>query len=142
MNHSEIMNEFTITETFSNNNKFEYVEKIIVDLLKENGFGILTEIDVKETMKKKLNVEKLPYKILGACNPPRANRILDIEPDLGIFLPCNVILYENEDGTITVTATKPSGIFELIKIKEIESIANEVDEIFSKVLSLAKTKIN
>ncbi|HWP83125.1 MAG TPA: DUF302 domain-containing protein, partial [Bacteroidota bacterium] len=84
----------------------EAVEKVTEELKKE-GFGVLTEIDVKETLKKKLEVDFRKYKILGACNPSNAYKALQAERDIGLMLPCNVIVYESESGETVVAAIDP-----------------------------------
>lgn len=103
----------------------EAVEKVTEELQKE-GFGVLTEIDVKATLKKKLDIDKRPYKILGACNPVLANQALDAEPDIGLLLPCNVIVRENESGTVTVGFMDPSSVLGLVQREELKSLGEEV----------------
>ncbi|NVM25528.1 MAG: DUF302 domain-containing protein [Desulfobacterales bacterium] len=100
----------------------------VTDALKEEGFGVLTEIDVKETLKKKLDREFRKYVILGACNPPFAYRSLNADLDVGLLLPCNVIVYETDDGKAYVAAINPISALEVIQSQELRSIAEEVSE--------------
>jgi uncharacterized protein (DUF302 family) len=101
------------------------VAKVTEELSKE-GFGVLTEIDVKATLKKKLDIDKRPYKILGACNPVLANQALDAEPDIGLLLPCNVVVREDEDGSVVVGFMDPASVLGLVQRSELESLGGEV----------------
>lgn len=92
--------------------------------LKENGFGVLTKIDVKETLKNKLDVEFRPYVILGACNPKLAHKALQGEPHIGLLLPCNVVVQESDGGAL-VSFADPKAMFELVEDAPIEGVAEE-----------------
>jgi len=103
--------------------------------LKEEGFGVLTEIDVKETLKKKIDVEFKKYKILGACNPEFAHKALKSEDKIGVFLPCNVIVEENDNGEIEVSAVDPISSMQAAKNKDLEEIATEVQQKLRKIIA-------
>lgn len=101
--------------------------------LSEEGFGVLTEIDVAATLKKKLDVEHPPYVILGACNPPFAHEALIAEPEIGLLLPCNVIVYES-DGRVIVSAIKPSVGMSMVENHSLAAIAGMVEEKLQRVV--------
>jgi len=103
----------------------EVKDKVTGELQKE-GFGILTEIDVAATLKKKLDIDRNPYLILGACNPALANQALDADPDIGLLLPCNVIVRQEDDGSVTVGFMDPVAVLGLVDKDGIEALAGEV----------------
>lgn len=103
-------------------------------VLKEEGFGVLTEIDVKETLKKKLDKEFRKYVILGACNPPYAYRSLEADLDVGLLLPCNIIVYETDGKKAYVAAINPISALEVIQSQELRDIAEEVSEKLKRVI--------
>jgi uncharacterized protein (DUF302 family) len=111
----------------------EAIIKVTEELQKE-GFGVLTEIDVKSTLKKKLNVDYKNYKILGACNPPLAYKALSADPEIGLLLPCNVIVFENEQGNTTVSAIDAKAMLNIVQRDDILPIAEEVNKKLQMVI--------
>ncbi|MDH3246588.1 MAG: DUF302 domain-containing protein [Saprospiraceae bacterium] len=105
---------------------FEEALNKVTESLKEQGFGILTEIDIQATMKKKLGVDFVPYKILGACNPPFAYKALQEENKIGTMLPCNVIVQSLEDGKVEVAAIDPVASMQAVENEALDGIAREV----------------
>ena len=102
------------------------VRSKVVDELEKEGFGVLTEIDVAATLKKKIDVDRKPYIILGACNPALANQAINADPDIGLLLPCNVVVREEEDGSITVGFMDPAAVLGLVEKEGVEVLAGEV----------------
>lgn len=113
---------------------FEDAVELARDALAEEGFGILCEIDVTEKMEQKLGLSDFrDYRILGACNPPLASEALDAEVDLGVLLPCNVVVYVDEGETV-VSAVDPNVMLSVVDNDELDPIAEEVDESLTRVL--------
>lgn len=107
---------------------FDQAVSRVTEELKKSGFGILTEIDVKETLKKKLDVDFRPYKILGACNPPFAYQALQAEEKIGLMLPCNVIVQQTPQGEIEVAAIDPIASMQAIDNPKLAQVAGQVQQ--------------
>ncbi|HMQ80308.1 MAG TPA: DUF302 domain-containing protein [Ignavibacteria bacterium] len=125
-------NSKTVTTSFE-----ETIEKVTEELKKE-GFGVLTEIDVKETLKKKLDVDFRKYRILGACNPPLAYKALSEEENIGVMLPCNVIVQEKEGGVVQVSAINPMESMKAVANPNLEEVASTVSSKLAKVIENLK----
>ena len=112
--------------TISLTGNMDDIRSRVVEELQKVGFGVLTEIDVAATLKKKIDVDRRPYIILGACNPGLANQAINADPDIGLLLPCNVVLREEEDASVTVAFMDPVAVMSLVKKDGVERLAAEV----------------
>jgi len=115
---------------------FDEVIQKATDELQTEGFGVLTTIDVKAALKEKIDVDRLPYTILGACNPSLANQAINAEPDIGLLLPCNVLVREEENGSITVAFMDPKAVLGLVEGDDVAPLALEVRERLERVRDL------
>ena len=124
--------KYYMSTTF--NGTFDDAVNKVTEELKKYGFGVLTEIDIKETLKKKLDVDFKKYKILGACNPDNAHKALMVEDKIGTMLPCNVIVEEHEDGVVEVSAVDPMASMQAVENAELKPIAKFIRDQLEKVI--------
>ncbi len=117
------------------NDSFEEVERRAQRVLSEVGFGVLTKVNVKETLKEKLDVNFNKYTILGVCNPSLALEALSSDKGVGLFMPCNVVIWENDDGTTAITAFDATIMSKSFKNNEISALAHKVNEIIRSALN-------
>lgn len=117
------------------NTSFEQAIEKVTEELKKEGFGVLTEIDVQATFKKKLNADFRKYRILGACNPTFAHQALEAEGKIGVFLPCNVVVEEHEDGGVEVSAVDPVASMMAVQNSSLGDVATEVRSRLQKVIN-------
>lgn len=118
---------------------FETALARVTQALQAEGFGVLTEIDVKDTLHRKLNVDYRPYKILGACNPPLAYRALTAAPEIGLLLPCNVTVAQMDDERIQVAIVDPLAMMSVVASPELQPIAEEAQARLSRVIAALET---
>lgn len=117
------------------NKGFDQAVADVTDELGKEGFGVLTEIDVAATMKKKLDEDMPPYKILGACNPPLAHQAVTAIPEIGLLLPCNVVVREDASGNVHVSFMDPGSVLGLVDSPEVEPLADEVRQRLQRVMA-------
>jgi len=115
--------------------RFEAIETEVIRLLKKEGFGVLTRIDMQDTLKEKLNVDFRNYMILGACNPPFAYKALQAEDKIGTMLPCNIIMQEHAPNTIEVSAINPMVSMQAVDNKTLKTVAEEVSQQLENVIN-------
>ena len=113
----------------------EVAEEHLRQVLMQNGFGVITEINIKEKLEEKLGVDFINYKILGSCHPPSALESLEIELDVGMLLPCNFVLWDNGDGSTTIATLKASNLLSVLKNKNLDGVGLKVDKIITSVMN-------
>ena len=114
--------------------ELEKVEGMLRERLMENGFGVITEINIREKLKEKLGVDFRDYKILGSCHPPSAFESLEVDLDVGMLLPCNFVIWDNMDGSVTIATLKATSLLSVLQNKELSEVGLKVDELVTSVM--------
>ena len=117
------------------NENMKLAEKNLREVLMQNGFGVITEINIKEKLEEKLGVDFIQYKILGSCHPPSAFESLKADLDVGMLLPCNFVLWDNGDGSTTIATLKASNLLSVLENKNLDSVGLKVDKLITSVMS-------
>ena len=115
--------------------ELENVEGMLRERLMENGFGVITEINIREKLEEKLGVDFRDYKILGSCHPPSAFESLEVDLDVGMLLPCNFVIWDNMDGSTTIATLKASSLLGVLQNKQLNDVGQKVDELITSVMN-------
>ena len=117
------------------NTNIKQAEERLREKLMENGFGVITEIDIQEKLKEKLGVDFRDYKILGSCHPPSAFESLEVDLNVGMLLPCNFVIWDNMDGSVTIATLKASSLLSVLQNKMLNDVGLKVDKLVSSVMN-------
>ena len=113
----------------------EKAEKNLREVLMQNGFGVITEINIKEKLNEKLGVDFINYRILGSCHPPSAFESLEIDLDVGLLLPCNFVIWDNGNGTTTIATFKAASLLSILENKDLNNVGLKVDKLITSVMN-------
>ena len=117
------------------NSNIKQAEEKLRDALMQNSFGVITEINIKEKLQEKLGVDFINYKILGSCHPPSAFESLEVDLNVGMLLPCNFVIWDNMDGSVTIATLKASSLLSVLQNKDLNEVGLKVDELVSSVMN-------
>ena len=114
--------------------ELEKVEGMLRERLMENGFGVITEINIREKLEEKLGVDFMDHKILGSCHPPSSFESLEVDLNVGMLLPCNFVIWDNMDGSVTIATLKATSLLSVLQNKELSEVGLKVDELVTSVM--------